>query len=79
MDNPMHQARAALAQHSRCGAYCRTTGHPCRNPSMKNGRCRMHGGRAGRKSIHGRYSKAGVSERREVRVLVKAVQAWLKG
>jgi hypothetical protein len=42
--NPMHQARAALAVHPRCRAHCRTTGQPCRNPSMPNGRCRMHGG-----------------------------------
>jgi hypothetical protein len=41
---PMHQARAALADHPRCRAHCRTTGQPCRNPSMANGRCRMHGG-----------------------------------
>jgi hypothetical protein len=25
---------------------------------MKNGRCRMHGGKAGRKPTHGRYTKA---------------------
>ena len=41
---PMHEARAALMLHRRCRAQCRTTGQPCRNPSMANGRCRMHGG-----------------------------------
>jgi hypothetical protein len=25
----------------RCGAHCRTTGQPCRNAAMANGRCRM--------------------------------------
>lgn len=77
MGNPMHEARLALAVHPKCGAYCRTTGRPCRTPAMKNGRCRMHGGRAGRKPIHGRYSKATLAERREVRTLIRAVRAWL--
>ncbi len=31
-----------------CGAHCRTTGNPCRNPAhsltVGNGRCRMHSG-----------------------------------
>jgi hypothetical protein len=44
--NPMHKARAALALHPRCGAHCRTTGQPCRNAAMANGRCRMHGGKS---------------------------------
>jgi len=34
-----------------CGAHCRTTGKPCRNWAMANGRCRMHGG----KSTAGRW------------------------
>jgi hypothetical protein len=73
----MHQARAALALHPRCGAHCRTTGQPCKNASMKNGRCRMHGGRAGRKPIHGRYSKATIEQKRNTRALIRAVRAWL--
>src|SRR5262245_7016680 len=36
---PMHQSK-------RCGAHSRRTGKPCRNGAMKNGRCRMHGGKA---------------------------------
>lgn len=42
-----------------CGAYTRA-GALCRNrpdPSRTNGRCRMHGARAGRPLKHGRYSK----------------------
>jgi coenzyme F420-reducing hydrogenase gamma subunit len=44
--NPMHEARTALATHPRCGAHCRTTGQPCRNPVIANGRCWMHGGKS---------------------------------
>ena len=57
-NNPMHEARTALALHPKCGAYARTTGKPCKNPAMKNGRCRMHGGKSsGRPIIHGLYTK----------------------
>jgi len=55
----------------RCGAKARTTGCPCRAPAMKNGRCRMHGGKAtgprtaaglarmaAAHTKHGGYSKA---------------------
>lgn len=28
----------------KCGARSRTTGDPCQNPGMENGRCRLHGG-----------------------------------
>ena len=44
------------------------------NPAMPNGRCRMHGGEAGRKPTHGRYTKAAIAERREVRVLLRALR-----
>src|ERR1700686_3694447 len=30
---------------AKCGAKTRA-GHPCRSPAMKNGRCRMHGGKS---------------------------------
>jgi hypothetical protein len=80
MGNPMQQARAALALQPRCGARCRRTGQPCRNPAMKNAlRCRMHGGRAGRKPIHGRYAKAAIEEKRKIRALIRAVRALLAG
>lgn len=36
---PLHAA-------PRCGAHSRRTGNPCRSPAMKNGRCRMHGGKS---------------------------------
>ena len=67
MTNAMHSA-------PRCGAHARTTGKPCRSQAMKNGRCRMHGGKAGRKPTHGRYTKAAIVERREVRALLRAMR-----
>jgi hypothetical protein len=41
---------------------------------MKNGRCRMHGGKAGRKPTHGRYSMAAIEKRREVRELLQSMR-----
>jgi hypothetical protein len=39
---------------NKCGARTRQ-GHPCRQSSMKNGRCRMHGGKStGPRTIEGR-------------------------
>lgn len=74
MGNAMREARAALEHHPRCGAKARTTGKPCKGWAMKNGRCRMHGGKAGRKPTHGRYSKAAIEQRREVRELLRALR-----
>jgi hypothetical protein len=69
--NAMHLA-------PRCGAHARTTGQPCRSPAMKNGRCRMHGGKAGRRPTHGRYTRDAMIRRREVRELIR-VLGWLVG
>lgn len=41
----------------RCGARARRTGAPCRSPAMPNGRCQMHGGKAGAPTIHGMRSQ----------------------
>ena len=55
LDNPMHprkrrreQWQESLVQamkSPRCGAKTRQ-GKDCRSPAMKNGRCRMHGGKS---------------------------------
>lgn len=75
MNNPMHEARTALAQHHKCGANCRTTGNPCRNPSMKNGRCRMHGGKStGRPIIHGRNTGTKKKQYAEARRLLATLK-----
>jgi hypothetical protein len=73
MGNPM-RLPAQLIACPRCSAHARTTGNPCRGPAMKNGRCRMHGGKAGRKPKHGRYTKAATERRREVRAILRAVR-----
>ena len=85
MHNPMHEARAALAQHPRCGAQSRTTGQPCRNPSMANGRCRMHGGNApgaakgNRNALkHGRYTAQAIGERRDLIALLRDMRGLVE-
>jgi len=45
---------------------------------MKNGRCRMHGGKAGRKPTHGRYVREAIEGRREVRAILRTVRRLLK-
>ena len=56
------KARSALNGNPRmCGARTRE-GHPCRQPAMENGRCRLHGGLSlfglcHPNLIHGRRSK----------------------
>ena len=79
MTKPMHEARKALALHPRCGAHCRTTGNPCKNPAMLNGRCRMHGGKAtGRPITHGRNTKAAKQERAKVREMLRRLNTLIQ-
>lgn len=68
---------AAMNAAPRCGAHARTTGQPCRGPAMPNRRCRMHGGKAGRKPTHGRYTRDAIEGRREVRAILRALRALL--
>lgn len=59
----------------RCGAHCRTTGKPCLNFCMPNGRCRMHGGKsAGRPLKSGLYTHDAIAERRRLRELILNLQ-----
>ena len=63
----------------RCGAHCRTTGQPCLNFPMTNGRCRMHGGKSpGRPITHGYYTQAAVSERNGLRNLIGQINQLVK-
>jgi hypothetical protein len=63
LQNPMHQARLALALLPRCGAKCRS-GQSCQNASMKNGRCRMHGGKStGAPIKHGQRTKTSIEQK----------------
>jgi hypothetical protein len=45
---------------------------------MRNGRCRMHGGKAGRRPTHGHYTKAAIAERRQVRELLRVMHELLR-
>ena len=45
---------------------------------MKNGRCRMHGGKAGQKPTHGRYRKAAIERRREVRAIIRTMRELIE-
>lgn len=70
MGNPMPQH---LAAHRKCGAYSRTTGAPCRQPAMPNGRCKMHGGKAGRRQTHGRYARTTIEAMREISAMARSL------
>ena len=85
--NGNHRGNPNLAP--RCGAKARTTGgNPCQAPAMKNGRCRMHGGKstgpttpdglarlAAARTKHGYYSRENRAERRRVAVLKAEARA----
>ncbi len=46
-----------LTQARRCGAKSKRTGKPCKQPAMKNGKCRLHGGKStGPKTPEGRHN-----------------------
>jgi hypothetical protein len=64
----------------RCGAKTRSGGS-CGHYSMKNGRCRYHGGKStGAKNPvikHGHYTKAATEGRRWLRQLLKEVDELL--
>jgi hypothetical protein len=68
-----------------CGARSKQNNHlPCRQPAMKNGRCRLHGGkctgpktpegkeRSARANYkHGKYSKEAALERSRMRMMMQ--------
>ena len=64
----------------RCGARTRSGGH-CGHYSMKNGRCRYHGGKStGAKNPpvkHGIYTNKAIAERKWLRQLLKDVYELL--
>ena len=65
-----------------CGAKTRVGGR-CKQPAMKNGRCRLHGGKSlsgiqhGRYK-HGRYTRAAIEDRRQLNRLLREVTALLR-
>jgi len=69
----------------RCGAYSRRSGKPCRQPAMKNGRCRLHGGlstgapRGNSNAFrHGHYTRAAIAQRKQIRHLIRNCRGLLK-
>ena len=73
----------------RCGAKTRA-GTPCKAAAMKNGRCRMHGGKStgprnqegierirASRMKHGRYSQAAIARRRAARALIRSIRGLL--
>ena len=81
-----------LAMASRCGAAESTTGCPCQQPAMANGRCRLHGGkstgpktregaeRARQAALrHGFYTAEAKKERRIARAALVGLRAALAG
>lgn len=69
--NPMEKALEALKTAPKCLAHARTTGEPCKNASMKNGRCRMHGGKStGRPITHGQRTKVSIKNMAQVHLLI---------
>ena len=73
----------------RCGAKTRR-GMPCKSPAMKNGRCRMHGGKStgprtpeglerSRKANfkHGFYSAEMIAQRKYIRQLLRKSREML--
>lgn len=65
-----------------CGAQTRG-GANCHQPAMKNGRCRLHGGKSKSGKAHGRYkhgerTKESIAERRWLSELLRNAQYTLK-
>lgn len=62
-----------------CGAKCRTkNGAPCKQPAMKNGRCRMHGGSFWKKEKHGNCTLRAKEARKEEHALLREMKAMSK-
>jgi len=66
------QGKLPMHLSPRCGARSKRTGEPCRSAAMKNGRCRMHGGKSsgapkGNPNAlkHGNYTAAAQAALRE--------------
>ena len=75
-NDPM-QSKLPMHLSPRCEASSRPTGKPCRNGAMKNGRCRMHGGKStgapkGNRNAwkHGLYSAKAADWRSNLRGLI---------
>ncbi|MEN6373392.1 MAG: HGGxSTG domain-containing protein [Smithella sp.] len=64
-----------------CGARTRTGGM-CRQPAMRNSRCRMHGGKSKSGKEHGRYkhgmkTKEMIEFKRQMRTVLRTAQEMI--
>lgn len=64
-----------------CGAKTRSGGS-CRQPAMKNGRCRLHGGKSKKGKEHGRYkhgrrTKEAMAVSKEIYTLIRETNALM--
>lgn len=64
----------------KCGARTRAGGN-CRQPAMKNGRCRLHGGKSKSGREHGRYrhglrTKEAMELRRQLSELLREAKEF---
>ncbi len=83
--------RFNIKNAKKCLANTKRTKTPCQSPAMKNGRCRLHGGkstgartRQGIKKlrqvnlIHGKYTKEWIEMHRESMRILKFGEIYLK-
>jgi hypothetical protein len=69
---------------TKCGAYARSTGSPCKAQALLNGRCKNHGGMStGPKSLEGRKVIAEASRKRmasgQRKKVLEGFYDWLEG
>jgi len=77
LPNPMEKALEALKTAPKCLAHARTTGQPCKNASMPNGRCKMHGGKStGRPKKHGLRSKIAIEDRKTIKTILQVLRGF---
>lgn len=70
----------------RCGAKTRS-GHPCKRPATKKGRCKLHGGAIGSGAPygnvnalkHGRYSRDALDRQRLLQRFLRDARRFLDG
>ncbi len=73
-----------MRQKVKCGAYARSTGHPCQAKALTNGRCKNHGGLStGPKTPEGRQAIAAATRQRmasgQRKRVLEGFYAWLEG
>lgn len=86
MAHKRKRATGPMLSSPRCGAKTRT-GTSCRSPAVKGKkRCRMHGGAEGSGAPkgnqnalkHGLYTREAISERRELRQIIRDAKKFLE-